>query len=140
MKNILGKTENLAFYNKEGKMVYEFNTYSYGFSRELIRDSRGNVLTYKNSNDYSYEYTRDSNGKELTYKDSNGYSHERTYDSNGKELTYKDSSGFSHEWTYDANGRQLTYKNSNGISRGFDIPEYTMEELVAKLGNFKIKN
>jgi hypothetical protein len=25
------------------------------------------------------------------------------------------------------------------LTRGFDIPEYTMEELVEKLGNFKIK-
>ena len=76
MKNILGTTENLELFNKEGKMVYEFEN-----------ESNGNW----------YEYTRDSNGKELTYKD------------------------------------------SNGITRGFDIPEYTMEQLVEKLGNFKIK-
>jgi ABC-type proline/glycine betaine transport system substrate-binding protein len=31
------------------------------------------------------------------------------------------------------------FKNSNGYSRGFDIPEYTMEELVKKIENFKIK-
>ena len=76
MKNILGKTEDLVLYNKEGKRVYAFTTLS------------------------------------------NGYSGESTYDSNGKELTYKDSTG---------------------VSIGFDIPEYTMEQLVEKLGNFKIK-
>ena len=76
MKNILGTTENLSLYNKEGKIVYEYNTYS------------------------------------------NGYNSESIYDSNGKELTYKDS---------------------NGFTKGFDIPEFTMEELVEKLGNFKIK-
>jgi hypothetical protein len=76
MKNILGKTENLELFNKDGKRVYLFYKYLYGFS---------------------FEYTYDSNGKELTYKD------------------------------------------SNGVVRGFEIPEYTMEELVEKLGNFKIK-
>jgi YD repeat-containing protein len=72
-------------------------------------------------------------------KDSRGYGWETTYDSNGNELTYKDSNGYSSEYTYDSNGNQLTYKNSDGIKRGFDIPEYTMEELVEKLGIFKIK-
>jgi ribosomal protein L27 len=97
MKNILGTTENLELFNKDGIIVYFFD---------------------KKFNGYSYEYTRDSNGKTLTFKDSRGFSSEYTRDSNGKELTYKDS---------------------NGVTRGFDIPEYTMEELVERLGNFKIK-
>ena len=118
MKNILGTTENLQLFNKDGTKVYEF---------------------YKTSNGYSFEYTYDSNGKELTFKDSDGFSYEYTYDSNGNELTYKNSDGGSYEYTRDSNGKELTYKNSNGVSRGFDIPEYTMEQLVEKLGNFKIK-
>ena len=118
MKNILGTTENLQLFNKEGKLVYKFCKYADG---------------------YSYKCTYDSNGNILTLKDSNGYSSEYTYDSNGNELTYKNSNGFSSERTYDSNGNELTYKNSNGVTRGFDIPEYTMEELVEKLGNFKIK-
>jgi hypothetical protein len=97
MKNILGKTENLELFNKEGKKVYEF------------------------------------------YKTSNGYTFEYTYDSNGKILTYKDSDGYSYEYTRDSSGNELTFKGSNGVTRGFDIPEYTMEQLVEKLGNFKIK-
>jgi hypothetical protein len=52
---------------------------------------------------------------------------------------YKNSNGFSYEYTRDSHGNELTYKNSNGVTRGFDIPEYTMEELVEKIGNFKIK-
>ena len=97
MKNILGTTEDLELFNKEGKKVYEFD------------------------------------------KNSNGSWRERTYDSNGNTLTYKDSSGFWIERTYDSNGKELTFKTSDGVTRGFDIPEYTMEELVEKLGNFKIK-
>jgi hypothetical protein len=72
------------------------------------------------------------------YKNSNGYSYQYTYDSDGNQLTYKNSKGYSSEFTYDSNGNELTYKNSDGVTRGFDIPEYTMEELVEKLGNFKL--
>jgi YD repeat-containing protein len=97
MKNILGTTENLTLFDKDGKVVYRF------------------------------------------YKDSDGFSSEYTYDSNGNTLTYKNSDGNSFECTYDSDGKELTYKNSNGFSCGFNIPEYTMEELVEKLGNFKIK-
>jgi len=118
MKNIQGTEDNLELFNQEGVRVYEYR---------------------KCSDGYSYERTYDSNGKVLTYKDSDGFNYECTYDSNGKELTYKSSNGYSYEYTYDSNGKVLTYKNSKGVSRGFDIPEYTMEELVNKLGNFKIK-
>jgi YD repeat-containing protein len=118
MKNILGTEKDLELFNKEGKRVYWFR---------------------KDSDGYSWERTYDSNGNELTYKNSNGYSWETTYDSNDYVLTYKDSDGYSSEYTYDSNGKELTFKDSDGIKRGFDIPEYTMEELVEKLGNFKIK-
>jgi hypothetical protein len=97
MKNILGTTEELELFDKDGRLLYNFYKGSYAYSYETTYDINGNILTHKNSNGYSYEYTRDSNGKELTYKD------------------------------------------SNGVTRGFDILEYTMEELVEKLGNFKIK-
>jgi len=73
------------------------------------------------------------------FKYLDGHSEECTYHSKGNVLTYKNSSGYSYEYTRDSNGNIITYKDSNGVSRGFDIPEYTMEELVKKLGNFKIK-
>jgi hypothetical protein len=97
MKNILGTTESLELFDKDGRLLYNF------------------------------------------YKGSDGYSYERTCDSNGNVLTFKDSTGYSSEYTYDINGNELTYKDSTGFTRGFDIPEYTMEELVERLGNFKIK-
>lgn len=118
MKNILNTTENLELFNKEGRRVYDF---------------------YKDSNGDSSERTYDSKGYTLTCKDSKGYWYEYTRNSNGNELTFKDSKGFSYEYTRDSNGNILTYKDSNGNTRGFDIPEYTMEQLVEKLGNFKIK-
>jgi hypothetical protein len=65
---------------------------------------------------------------------------QRTYDSNGNRLTYENSGGFWEKSTYDSSGNELTYESSYGTKRGFDTPEYTMEELTKKLGhNFKIK-
>ena len=73
MKNILGNTEELELFNKEGKKVYHFYKDSYGVSWEKIYESNGNVLNYKDSDGFSWERTYDSNGNGLTYKDSNGY-------------------------------------------------------------------
>ena len=75
MKNILGKTENLKLYNKEGIRVYEFSACT-----------------------------------------------DRYY----------------FEFTYDENGKVLTYKNSEGVERGFEIPEFTMEEVSQKLKKIDI--
>jgi hypothetical protein len=118
MKNILGKNEDLKLFNDKGKKVYEYYAYSDGAC---------------------CEYTFDEKGNELTYKNSDGYWYERTCDENGNRLTYKNSDGYWSECTYDDKGNLLTYKDSHSITIGFDIPEYTMEELVNKLGNFKIK-
>ena len=73
----------------------------------------------------SYEYTYDKNGMALTYK-------------NGKPLTYKNSNGYWNKYTRDNEGNELTYEDSRGKKRGFDTPEFTTEELVKKLGDFKL--
>ena len=67
-----------------------------------------------------------------------GYWNEFTYNDKGKELSFKDSKGYWLEYTYDEKGNQLTYKNSRGYKISFDIPEYTMTDLVEKIGNFKL--
>ena len=73
-----------------------------------------------------------------TYSDGS-YFYEHTYDKNGIILTYKNSDGpFWFKWTRDDEGNELTYENSKGTKRGFDTPEFTMEQLVKKLGNFKL--
>jgi hypothetical protein len=56
-------------------------------------------------------------------------------------ITYqfiKNSDGYSYEQTFDENGNVLTYKNSDGASEVFVIPEFTMEQLVTMVGNFKL--
>lgn len=40
----------------------------------------------------------------------------------------------------DSKGKEIYRENSNGyIKDNRNIPEYTMEELIEKIGNFKIK-
>jgi hypothetical protein len=117
--NALGAFENLQLFDSKGNKVYKFISYSDGGWSK---------------------YTYDSNGNKLTYEDSNGDWSKYTYNSKGNELTNEDSNGYWRKRTYDSNGNILTFENSYGEKRGFDIPEYTMEELATKLGHdFKIK-
>ena len=143
MKNILGTTDDLELFHKDGDIAYKYNKYSNdsnGYWQEYTYDDNGNELTYKSSKGYWEERTYDERGNELTYKDSDDYWRESTYDDNGNELTYKNSKGYRRERTFDEKGNELTYKNSDGVMRGFDIPEYTIEELKEMLGKeFKIK-
>jgi YD repeat-containing protein len=151
---IITDLENVEFpiiiKDKKGNEIYK--QYEDGFWGKYTYDDNGNVLTFKNIFGFWFEYTYDDNGKVLTCKDSDGDWCERTYNDNGNLLTHKHSNGFWYEYTYDDNGNRLTYKNSKGYYRikGKDVtkeefevfpnaPEYTMEELTAKLGNFKIK-
>jgi len=74
------------------------------------------------------------------YETYNGRWIEITFDDKGNELTFKSSTGYWSERTYDDQGKELTFKDSEGKLRGFDIPEYTMEELTKIVGKeFKIK-
>ena len=117
--NALGAFEYLELFDKDGNRVYEFKPDSDGVWNKHTYDSNNNVLTYENSTGYWYKYT---------------------YDSDGNKLTFEDSYGDWSKFTYDSNGNELTYENSCGVRRGFDIPEFTMEQLVEKIGhNFKIK-
>lgn len=66
----------------------------------------------------------------------------KLYHKNGKVAYafHKTSDGYWYEITYDSNENRLTYKNSNGVRSGFDVPEFTMEELEKIVGTyFKIK-
>jgi len=117
--NALGVFEDLQLFDSKGNKVYKFIT---------------------KSNGGWYKHTYNSNGKLLIAENSDGVWRKSTYDSNGNDLTYENSDGYWSKYTYDSKGNELTFEDSNGVKRGFDIPEYTMEELVIKLGHdFKIK-
>ena len=53
----------------------------------------------------------------------------------GNELTCEHSDGYWHKRTYDSMGNELTYENSKGEKRGFDIKQYTIQELEKKIGH-----
>ena len=61
-----------------------------------------------------------------------GLFEEKTFDSNGELLTHKCSDGFTAKYTYDKFGMIATIRGNDGIVKGFDNPEYTMEELEKK--------
>jgi hypothetical protein len=64
-------------------------------------------------------------------------------DDTGKEIYYELSTGFWSKYEYDDKGKVIYFEDNTGRivdSRLKPVPEYTMEELVDKLGhNFKIK-
>lgn len=117
--NALGEFKDLKLFDEDGNNIYHFLTHSNG--------------------DWA-KHTFNSKGKKLTFEKSDGFWCKCTYDLEGKQLTYENSDGYWSKNTYDLGGKELTFENSTGEKRGFNIPEYTMEELVEKIGhNFKIK-
>ena len=97
----------------------------------VIKDKRGNEIYRQFENGSWEEYTYDEKGNELTYKDSFGSWIKYTYDDNNNELTYKSSDGY-----YRIKGESVTKEE---FELFVNTPEYTMEELTAKIGNFRIK-
>jgi hypothetical protein len=118
MKNIFGTQENIKLYDNNKVLRYE----------------------YWGSDAHQSVYTYDSNCKSLNYENSKGPWHRYTRDLKGNTMTFENSSNYSCNYTRDSDGMELTYENSDGIRRGFDIPEYTMEELTKIIGKeFKVK-
>jgi hypothetical protein len=64
-------------------------------------------------------------------------------DKNNNLIYYENSNDFWWKCEYDKNNNEIYYEDSNGYiidKRPKSTPEYTMEELIAKLGHkFKIK-
>lgn len=86
---------------------------------------------------------KDDNGNTIYYESSDGYWTKSEYDDNGNQIYFENSSKYWMKKEYDDNGNQIYFEDNKGIvidDRPKPTPEYTMEELVNKLGhNFKIK-
>ena len=86
---------------------------------------------------------RDNRGNQIYYEDSCGFWIKREYNDNGSVIFYEDSEGYWVKYEYNDNGNEIYSETSKGTicdNRPKPVPEYTMEELVDKLGhNFKIK-
>ena len=116
MLNILGTSEDLELFNKEGVKLYHFETCKNGVIRECTWDKWSQTLTSKDSRGFLCLYTRDEKGKQLAYKNSDGY-----YIVKGKKVTKEEYEAFIEE-----------LENPT--------KEYTYEELETILGHkFKIK-
>lgn len=83
---------------------------------------------------------KDSKGKEIYHENSKGFWWKNTYDSEGNIIHYENANGHWAKKEYDSNGNEIYYENSVGIIKdNRNIPEYTMEELIEKIGIFKFK-
>jgi hypothetical protein len=86
---------------------------------------------------------KDNKGNAIYCEQSSGYWFKREYDDKGNQIYYKDSLGWWFKKEYDDRGNEIYFEDSTGLivdNRPKSVPEYTMEELTAKLGhNFKIK-
>ena len=92
--------------------------------------------------DFPFEI-RDKNNNEIYYENSNGYWLKQEFDSNNNRIYWEDSSGYWEKHEYDKNNKLIYWEDSSGRivdKRPKPTPEFTMEELVEKLGyEFKIK-
>lgn len=95
-----------------------------------------------NVKDFPFEI-RDKNNNQIYWEDSEGYWCKREFDSNKNLIYREDSNGYWYKREYDKNNNQIYWENSEGIiidNRPKSTPEYTMQELIAKVGfEFKIK-
>ena len=87
---------------------------------------------------------KDDTGKEIYHEMSDGWWCKHEYDDKGNMVHWENSFGYWEKREWDDKGKEeIYYGNSHGIvvdKRPKPLPEYTMEELVDKLGhNFKIK-
>lgn len=86
---------------------------------------------------------KDPNNNQIYYEDSNGYWVKSEYDSNNNRIYFKNSDGYWGKSEYDSNNNEVYFEDSDGEiidKRPKQTPEFTMEELIEKLGyDFKIK-
>ena len=85
---------------------------------------------------------KDKNNNEIYSECSNGYWWKQEYDSNNNRIYSECSNGYWAKKEWDSTGL-IYFEDSNGEiidNRPKTTPEYTMEELIAKVGyEFKIK-
>jgi hypothetical protein len=86
---------------------------------------------------------KDKNNNQIYCETSNGYWWKLEYDSNNNEIYCEYSDGYWSKREFDSNCNIIYFENSYGTiinNRPKPTPEFTMQELIAKLGfEFKIK-
>ena len=106
----------------------------------FIKDKNGNELYYEDSDVSWVKRQYDEESNRVYYEDSDGHWVKREIDENGKTTYYENSDGYWSRKQYNEKGTTIYFETSNGkvIDRR-PKPEYTMEQLVEKLGeDFKL--
>lgn len=107
-----------------------------------IKDKEGNEIYYETSDGSWSKNEYDKRGNQIYYEDSTGFWYKREYDKRGNEIYYEESTDFWYKREYDKRDNQIYYEDSEGEIRNYRPkakPEYTMEELIEKLGeDFKL--
>ena len=114
------------------------------------KDSKGNVIHYKDSTEFESWSEFDEKGNVIYYKTSYGLESWRVYNERNNEIHYKNSDGFEYWQEYDERDNRIYFKNSDGIeywydSKGYKIPnpnltvELTLEDIAEKF-NIDVKN
>ena len=79
-----------------------------------IKDSKGNLTYYENSDGYWRRREYDEQGNQTYYENSNGYWIRREYDERGKQTYYENSNGYWRRREYNERGDMTYYENHNG--------------------------
>jgi hypothetical protein len=108
-----------------------------------IKDSKNNEIYCEDSNGYWFKQEYDKNNNKIYFENSYGYWVKREYDKNNNEIYSEDSHGNWYKQEFDKNNNRIYFEDSKGTirdNRPKPTPEFTMEELIDKLGfEFKIK-
>ena len=106
----------------------------------IIKNSQGDEIYYEYSKGYWAKREYNSKGNQIYFEDSDGYWEKSEYDAKGSLIYSKDSDGSWFKSEFDAEGNIIYLEDSDGfIEDNRNVPEYTMEELVEKIGHFKLK-
>ena len=93
------------------------------------RDSKGNIIHFKNSNGFEFWREFDERDNKIHYKSSDGFEYWKEYDESNNEIHYKSSDGI--EFWYDSKGNEIPNPNL--------ITELTLEQIAEKF-NVKVEN
>ena len=108
-----------------------------------IKDKNNNLIYWEDSEGFWSKREWDlENNHQIYFENSKGYWWKQEWDSANNQIYFEKSDGYWAKKEWDSTGL-IYFEDSNGEiidNRPKPTPEYTMEELIAKVGyEFKIK-
>ena len=83
-----------------------------------IRDKKGRLIYWEDSDGYWRKYEYDSNGNPIYFEYTDEYWSKWEYDSNGNPIYFENSNGFWIKREYDSNGNIRYWEDSEGYIEG----------------------